>query len=81
MLEKDSMTRTVRVLQCLERRIGAKLVPDYFEELTPEEEWEKAREARKAARDNRVFDVGGLGRPTKKYRRQIEEFLREHGSG
>ena len=78
-LQKDGMTRTVRVLRTQDKRIGAKLVPEYFEELTSEEEWEKAREARLAAKSNRVFDIGGLGRPTKKYRRQIEEFLREHG--
>ena len=80
-IDKDQMVRTVKVLDVLDKRVGARLVPDYMEELTSEEEWERARAAREAARDNKVFDIGGIGRPTKKYRRQIEEFLREHGGG
>jgi ribosome-associated heat shock protein Hsp15 len=80
-VQKDGMTRSVKVLQVLQKRVGAGKVCDYFEELTSEEEWEKARAARDAAKENRVFDIGGIGRPTKKYRRQIEEFLREHGGG
>lgn len=80
-VDKDQVLRTVKVLELLDKRVGAQSVPDYMEELTPEEEWERARAAREASRDNKVFDIGGVGRPTKKYRRQIEEFLREHGGG
>ena len=80
-LDKDHMVRTLKVLEVLDKRVGAQVVPDFMEEMTPEEEWERARAAREAASDNKVFDIGGVGRPTKKYRRQIEEFLREHGGG
>ncbi|MGK0186668.1 MAG: ribosome-associated heat shock protein Hsp15 [Verrucomicrobiales bacterium] len=80
-VDKEQMVRTVKVLEILDKRVGAKAVPDFMEEMTSEEEWERARAARQAANDNKVFNIGGIGRPTKKYRRQIEEFLRDHGDG
>ena len=64
--------RTVRVLAVLERRLPAKLVPDYLEDLTPAAEYEKARQTAEAGgvpvRDR------GTGRPTKKQRRQLKPF-------
>lgn len=80
-IDKDQMVRTVKVLEVLDKRVGAPVVPDFMEEMTSEEEWERARAARTAANDNKVFNIGGIGRPTKKYRRQIEEFLRDNGGG
>lgn len=74
-IEKDKMTRTVKVLQLLEKRVGAKLVPDYLEDLTPEEEWERARRERETLRQNRVFLEKGVGRPTKQKRRVLDQFL------
>ena len=76
-VEKDSMRRTVKVVQFLEKRVAAACVADYLEELTPESEWQRARDARAGAAGNRVFQLPGIGRPTKKYRRQIEDYLRE----
>src|SRR5690606_5920594 len=35
------ITRTVRVKAILEKRVGAKLVDDYLEDLTPESEYER----------------------------------------
>lgn len=69
-VRKGSVTFTYRVLRPLERRVGAKLVPDYAENLTPESELEKLRapvETFFLTRDR------GAGRPTKKGRREIEE--------
>lgn len=69
-VRKGSVTFTYRVLRPLERRVGAKLVPDYAENLTPESELEKLRapvETFFLTRDR------GAGRPTKKDRREIEE--------
>ena len=60
------ITRTVKVLGLLERRVGAKLVPNYLEDLTPAAEYLKPREP--APRPP------GTGRPTKKQRRQLEGF-------
>ena len=69
-VKKGTVTYTYKVLQPLERRVGAKLVPEYALNLTPESELEKLRapvETFFITRDR------GAGRPTKKDRREIEE--------
>ena len=69
-VKKGTVTFTYKVLQPLERRVGAKLVPEYAQNLTPEAELEKLRapvETFFITRDR------GAGRPTKKDRREIEE--------
>ncbi|MEM7147748.1 MAG: RNA-binding S4 domain-containing protein [Verrucomicrobiota bacterium] len=75
LVEKDLITRTLKVLNTLEKRVGAKLVPQYLEDLTPEEEIARAKERRQQHRANKVFRWPGIGRPTKKDRRDIEKFL------
>ena len=70
MIKKGSVTYTYKVLQPLERRVGAKLVPEYAQNLTPAAELEKLRapvETFFITRDR------GAGRPTKKDRREIED--------
>ena len=63
--------RTVRVLGFPPGRIGAKLVPQFMEDLTPASEYEKARAPKPAP----LFLWGkGQGRPTKKNRRMLEKF-------
>jgi|SRR5688572_2564084 len=37
------ITRTIRVVGLLERRVGANLLPEYMEDLTPASEYEKPR--------------------------------------
>ena len=69
-LRKGIITYTYKVLRPLESRVGAKLVPDYAENLTPESELEKLKapvESFFVTRDR------GSGRPTKKDRREIEQ--------
>lgn len=66
------VNRTIKVLALLERRIGAKLVPNHLEDLTPRKEFEKAREA--AASEGVPARPKGTGRPTKKQRRQLKPF-------
>lgn len=66
---KGAVTYTYRVIQLVDKRQGAKLVPDYAENLTPAEELAKLRapvETFFLKRDR------GAGRPTKKDRRQME---------
>lgn len=66
---KGAVTYTYRVLQSVDKRQGAKLVPVYAENLTPPEELAKLRapvETFFLKRDR------GAGRPTKKDRRQME---------
>jgi|SRR5947209_3156014 len=65
--------RTVKVLALLEQRIGARLVNQFLEDLTPPEEYARARA--KAQPAPLVFPKG-FGRPTKKARRQLEGFFK-----
>ena len=66
------LNRTVKVLALLEQRVSAKLVPQYLEDLTPSEEYERARQERDQPL---VVFPKGWGRPTKKQRRQLEGLL------
>ena len=62
--------RTVKVVGIPPGRVGAKLVPEFMEDLTPAAEFEKAREA---ARGPAFSWPKGTGRPTKKNRRLWEK--------
>ncbi len=63
------LLRTVKVLGAPRSRVSAKLVPEFFEDLTPASEYEKQRERLPAAF---TWDQGS-GRPTKKDRRLWEK--------
>ena len=66
---KGAVSYTYRVLELVDKRQGAKLVPNYAENQTPQEELDKLRapvETFFLKRDR------GAGRPTKKDRRQME---------
>lgn len=67
---KGAVVYTYKVLQLIDKRQGAKLVPNYAENLTSAEELAKLRapvETFFLKRDR------GAGRPTKKDRRQMED--------
>ena len=67
---KGVVAYTYKVLELIDKRQGAKLVPRYAEILTPQEELDKLRapvETFFLKRDR------GAGRPTKKDRRQMED--------
>jgi ribosome-associated heat shock protein Hsp15 len=68
------MTRTVRFLAAPKSRVGAKLVADFAEDLTPPEEREKRREPNLLPPGYRPK---GAGRPTKRERRVLEELGEE----
>jgi len=69
-----ALTRTLHVIGLTEKRIGAALTVDFFEDRTPESEFEAAREKRANAR-RFVFKGESGGRPTKKNRREIERLM------
>jgi ribosome-associated heat shock protein Hsp15 len=69
------LTRTVRVLGKPPSRVGAKLVAQYMEDLTPPEEHERRRERNLLPPG---FRQEGIGRPTKRERRDIDR-LSESG--
>ena len=68
-VRKGSVQFTYKVLQLSENRMGAKLVPDFAENLTPESELQKLKAP---VETFFVRRERGAGRPTKKDRREIE---------
>lgn len=64
------LNRTVEVIVPLDRRVGAKLVSDYLKDLTPPEEYERA----KRSNEGMIQFPKGSGRPTKKQRRLLKPF-------
>lgn len=60
------------VLQLTDKRMAAKLVPDFCKEITPSEEIEKMQMHALALKSMRQ---PGDGRPTKRERRALDEFL------
>jgi ribosome-associated heat shock protein Hsp15 len=67
------IARTLKVLGLPSSRVGAKLVGEYAEELTPPEEFEKARERARMP----GMRPAGAGRPTKRERRDLDELMEE----
>jgi len=64
------ITKKFKVVGLLSNRVGAKLVPNYMEDLTPEEEIKKLELVNKDTFGRRPR---GAGRPTKKERRIIDK--------
>jgi ribosome-associated heat shock protein Hsp15 len=63
------LTRTLKVVGLLDRRVGAALAKHYAEDLTPPSEYEKL----KAKRLGPLFHrPKGAGRPTKRERRLLD---------
>ena len=71
-VRKGPVTYTYKILALSGNRLGAKLVPDYLQDITPPEQLEILQLARLAAQSGRDR---GTGRPTKKDRRDIETFI------
>jgi ribosome-associated heat shock protein Hsp15 len=63
------ITRTLRFLATPPSRVGAKLVAQFAEDLTPPEEYARRREPNFIPP---MFREPGSGRPTKRDRREIE---------
>ncbi|HCC52015.1 MAG TPA: heat-shock protein Hsp15 [Porphyromonadaceae bacterium] len=70
-VRKPPVTYSFRVLDVTEKRMGAKLVPQYMENITPPSQYE-VLEMNKIS--GFVDRARGLGRPTKKDRRELEQF-------
>ena len=68
---KNQINYKIQVLDIPESRVGAKLVDLYRKDLTPKEEFEKT-ELLKYSKD--YYRKKGTGRPTKKDRRDIEDY-------
>ena len=70
-VRKPPITYSFRVLDVTGNRMGAKLVPQFLENITPPEEYE-ILEMNKIS--GFVDRARGLGRPTKKDRRELDGF-------
>lgn len=71
-IRKPPITYVFKVIQLTDKRMGAKMVPEYLEDHTPQEQFkvlEMQRMMQWSERDR------GTGRPTKKERRDIDEFI------
>ena len=70
-VKKAPVTYTFRVLQTIEKRVGAKLLPEILENITSPEQYELLEMSKISGFVNRAR---GTGRPTKKDRRALDEF-------
>jgi len=70
-IRKNQINYKVIVLDIPPNRVGAKLVDLYRKDITPKEEFEKT-ELLKYSQD--YYRKKGTGRPTKKDRRDIEDY-------
>jgi ribosome-associated heat shock protein Hsp15 len=69
---RQQLTVEIYVLDIPKSRVGAKLVPQYCKDITPQE----ALDIKDAADENqRLSRVKGAGRPSKKDRRDLDDFL------
>lgn len=73
-VRKPPVTYTFRVLQLTENRLGARLVPDYLENLTPQSQYDILEMTRISGFVDRRK---GLGRPTKRDSREMHKFKEE----
>lgn len=70
-VRKPPVTYSFRVKAVTENRLGAKLVPDYMENITPQSQLDLLDVIKISGFIDRRK---GLGRPTKREGRQLEEF-------
>ena len=71
-VKKPPVTYTFLVRQAIEKRVGAKLLPDIMENITPPEQYEVLEMSRISGFVDRAR---GTGRPTKKERRALDAFV------
>ncbi len=72
-VRKSPVTFSFKVLKLTDKRMGAKLVPQFMENITPPDQYELLELSRISGFVGRQR---GSGRPTKKERRDLEQFTR-----
>ncbi|MFO7933238.1 MAG: S4 domain-containing protein [Bacteroidales bacterium] len=68
-VKKMPVVHSYRVLDPIDKRVGAKLVEEYMEDITPPEELHK----KEMQDDFFIKRDRGAGRPTKKERRRLDD--------
>ena len=71
-VRKPPVTYSCRVLKAIQQRVGAKLLPEVYENVTTPDQYELLERTRISGFVDRAR---GTGRPTKKDRRAIDAFL------
>ena len=71
-VKKPPVIYSFRILQCIEQRVGAKLIPNIYENVTDPKQYEILEMSRISGFVDRAR---GTGRPTKKERRSIDAFI------
>ncbi len=71
-VKKPPVTYSFKILQCIEQRVGAKLIPDIYENVTDSKQYEILEMNRISGFIDRAR---GTGRPTKKERRSLDAFI------
>ena len=71
-VRKPPVTYSFKILKTIEQRVGAKLIPEIYENVTPADQYELLEMNRISGFVNRQR---GTGRPTKKERRALDEFV------
>lgn len=71
-VKKSPVVYSFRVLKCIEQRVGAKLLPEVYENVTDPKQYELLEMSRISGFVDRAR---GTGRPTKKERRALDAFV------
>ena len=71
-VRKPPITYAFKVLKAIQNRVGARLVPEVLENVTPKEQLELLEMNRISGFVGRAR---GTGRPTKKERRELDDFI------
>lgn len=71
-VKKPPVIYSFRILQCIEQRVGAKLIPNIYENVTDPKQYEILEMSRISGFVDRAR---GTGRPTKKERRSLDAFI------
>lgn len=71
-VKKPPVIYSFRILQCIEQRVGAKLIPNIYENVTDPKQYEILE---MSSISGFVDRARGTGRPTKKERRSLDAFI------
>ena len=71
-VKKPPVTYSFKILKTIEQRVGAKFIPEIYENVTDPKQYELLEMSRISGFVDRAR---GTGRPTKKDRRQMDAFV------
>lgn len=75
-IKQNPIYRKYKIIKLLKSRVGAKLVPDYIEEITSEDDLFKLKLFQDINNNQSGKRERGTGRPTKKERRDLDNLMK-----